>query len=251
MHDRRPTKLVRILTTLLLVPLVAVACDDAPTDEGDDGDGELDVQLEVTPDHVHAWQTEVTFTVTATDAQGEPVTDFETLSVERSPHDENTWSAIGVELAVAPGGDAYTGTYVFTSTGEFDVRVVGARPGDEAEVLHVMDGHLEVVRAHGDGGGYTVEFELVPGHIHAGDEGTLRFWVTDGDDPVTDLDADVHVDEAGSVDELHAADEAEPGVYEADHTFQDPGPAHAGLHFTGSGGEDAEVSFEVEISEAH
>lgn len=229
----------------LLLPAVALACDDAPTDEGDD---ELTVQLEVSPDHVHIWQTEVSFTVTATDASGEPVTDFETLQVERKTHDSDTWRSVDMALE----GDAYTGTYVFSSSGEYDVRVVGARPGDdEAEVLHTMEGHLEVVRAHADGGGYTVEFEAFPGHIHEGDDATLRFWVTEGDDEVTGLEAEIHVTESGGGDEHLPAEETDAGVYEADHTFQSAGPADAALHFTGAGGEDAEVAFEIEISEAH
>lgn len=230
---------------LALLPALAVACDSVPTDEGE---SDLTVELAVSPGHVHIWQTDVTFTASVTDDAGEAVTDFEEIRVERRLHDADSWG----EVELTPSGDAYTGTYVFSSSGEYDIRVVGARPGDdEASVLHVMDGHLEVVRAHTDAGGYTVEFETFPGHIHAGDAASLRFWVTDGDTEVEGLEAEVHVSESGSVDELRPAEEVEPGVYEAEHSFEAAGPTHAGLHFAGAGGADAEGAFDIEISEAH
>lgn len=245
------------IAAILVLPLVFLACDDPlPTGVDDHGDAteDLTVSITLSPDHVHIYS-EVTLTVQATDHHGEPVTDFDLIQVEYKEASETEWS----QIELTQDGAAYTAVHAFGSSGDYDVRVTGQRPQDSAPVvMHEMADHLHASRAHAEAGGYSVEFETFPGHIHEGDPGTLRFWIIDesagGEDPVTSLSPEIHVTESGEAEETRAATETDPGtsgVYEADHPFSAAGEATVAIHFTGSGGGQAEASFTFEVSHAH
>lgn len=244
--------------TPVLVSLVLAACAENPAavDEHADATGDLQVQLSVTPDHVHILQSEVTFTVTVTDHHGEAVTDFESLVVERKAHDSETWRAVEMTLQ----GDSYVGTYVFSSSGEYEIRVAGMRHGDpELVVMHTMAEHMEVARAHGElGVAYRAEFESFPGHVHEGETVTLRVWVMEAErnaegirPPITGLTGtEIHVQLEGGAEESHALTESEPGLYEADHDFLEAGHYHIAFHAE-IDGQSYEAEFEVEAVPAH
>lgn len=245
---------LRRVLQLLFVPLVLIACSDdpLPTDGGNGEDGATeDLTVDLTPpDHVHIYS-EVDFAATITDDAGDPVTDFDSVRVEYRPSGEDSWTGT-VDLDA--DGDAYSGAHTFTSSGDYDLRVVGRRPDDEAAVeMHRPSEALQAVRAHTDAGGYAVEFEAFPGHIHQGDVADLRFWVMEQGDqsPVPDLTPDIHVVEADDSEETVAASETDDGVYEAEHTFGSAGDATVTLQFTGTGGESAEATFSLPVSEAH
>lgn len=252
----------RHLLSALLVPFAVAACAENPVavnapedEEHEHTTEELQVALSVTPDHIHILQSEVTFTVAVTDHNGDAVTDFDSLTVERKAHDSDTWRAIEMSL----DGSVYTGTYLFASSGEYEVRVAGMRHGDAAmTVLHEMAEHLEAVRAHGELADHRVEFESFPGHIHEGETGTLRFWVMEPErnadgirPPVAGLtDLEIHCLDAGGAEERHAVAEVEPGVYEAEHHFEEAGEFHAGLHMSHAD-EMHEAGFELHIAHGH
>lgn len=254
----------RHLLSVLLVPLALAACaenpvavDQTPADDDEHGHAtsELNVELSVTPDHIHILQSEATFTVKVTDHDGNAVTDFDSLRVERKAHDSDTWRAI--ELAV--DGDVFTGTYTFASSGEYEVRVAGMRHGDAAmTVMHQMAEHLHAARAHGELAENRVEFESFPGHIHQGETGAMRFWVMEAEknadgvrSPITGLtDLKIHCIESDGSEELHAVNEIEPGVYEAEHAFDEAGEFHAGIHMTHEN-ETHEAAFELHIAHGH
>lgn len=244
----RPIQLVVLL--LLAVP----ACDDPlPTGNDDHADATEDLQVDLTfsPDHVHI-HSDITFTASVTDHHGEAITDFDQIHVEYREVGESDWQ----EIALTLDGSVYTGTHEFTTSGDYDLRVTGQRPEDSAlvEIVQMADA-LHAVRAHASAGGYTVEFETFPGHVHEGDTATLRFWVMDEsggtEDPVTGLSPEIHVTESDQSESTHAATETDPGVYEADHTFQNAEDGVVGLHFTGSGGASAEAEFTIHVAHAH
>lgn len=242
----------RTLAALLITGLL-IACDDNPP-VGPDG-GQLTVEFAFTPDHVHILQSEVVFTVTVTDENGGAVTDFEALEVQRRAVSSETWR--GIEMTLS--GDSYEGTYVFSSSGDYELRVAGQRPGDaDLSVLYEVPDLLHTVRAHAEAGGYRVEFESFPGHIHEGDEAELGFWVMETErdasgerPPITGLTGDLHVIEAGGFDGSYTATEGPVGIYGGSHTFTSAGAAHAGLHFTGLDGQPAEASFDLDVVHAH
>ncbi len=198
---------------------------------------------------------ELVFTVSVTDHHGEFVTDFDTLRIERRAADSDTWRSTNLELQ----GTSYVGTYTFTSSGDYDIRVSGRRAHDTGMVvMQAMSEMLTAVRAHAEAGGYRIEFESFPGHLHQHDEATMKFWVmeiernADGVRPaITGLTTEIHCLEADGSSESHAAAELTPGVYEADHTFESAGDFVAALHFTGTDGLEAEVEFTTHVVPGH
>lgn len=248
----------RIAGLVLPFLVIASACSDDPLPTGsEEGHGheeseattDLSVDFTVSPDHVHILS-EVTFTVTVTDHHGEAVTSFEVLRVERRQEGADEWHETELQL----DGQSYVGTHTFASSGDYEIRVAGRRPEDaEAVVLYERSEHLHAARAHADAGGYSVEFESFPGHVHEGESATLRFWVSedDGSTPVTGLTPEVHVVEADDSEGSHGATESDPGVYEAAHGFVSAGDATVGLHFTGSDGSPAEAEFTLPVAHAH
>lgn len=241
-----------VLLAVLLLPLLLLACDDNPTAPSPD---ELTVELTLSAEHVHILQTELTFTVEVRNSRGDPVTDFEALQVERRQEGSDTWR--GIDLALQ--GSVYEGTYVFSSSGEYELRVIGARPGDaEAQVLYTAAELLSVVRAHGEAAGLRIEFETFPGHIHEGEAAAIRFWVMEPErnaqgerPPITGLTGEIHCLEAGGNEILHPIVEIEPGVYEAEHLFESAGGSHVGLHFTAPDASAAEADFDIEVVHGH
>lgn len=236
---------------VLLLPLLVLACDDNPTAPSD----ELTVELTMSPDHVHILQTVVTFTVEVRDSRGRLFSDFDAVQVERRQAGTDTWR--GIELALQ--GGVYEGTYTFSSSGEYELRVTGARPGDaEARVLYAAPEMLNVARAHAEAGGLRIEFETFPGHIHEGDNAALRFWVMEVDrntdgvrPPITGLTGEVHCVEAGGAEVMTAVVEVEAGVYEAEHLFVSAGGSHVGLHFTAPDNSAAEAAYDIEVAHGH
>lgn len=240
---------VRHLIAGLLAPLALAACADNPMVVE-----ELSVQLELSSGHVHTLS-ELGFTVTVTNQYGTPITDFETIQVERRAHGSDTWR--GTELTLA--GTSYTGTYMFNSSGEYDLRVSGQRHGQAAmSVLHEMGEHMEVARAHAVvNEQYRIEVETFPGHLHEGDEAEVRFWVLDPDrnaegirPPITGLtNLRLHC-----VDEMHSTGitEVEAGVYMVTHTFAEAGEAHLGLHLMNPDGSPmGEAEFTTHVAHGH
>lgn len=235
---------------MLLIPLLLLACDDNPTAPSE----ELTVELTMSPDHVHILQSVVTFTVEVRDSRGRLFTDFEAVQVERRQSGSDTWR--GIELALQ--GDVYEGTYTFSSSGEYELRVTGVRAGEaEARVLYTAAEMLHVARAHAEVGGLRVEFETFPGHIHEGDNAALRFWVMEPDrvdgerPPIIGLAGQIHCVEAGGAEDLMTTVEIEPGVYEAEHLFASAGGSHVGLHFVAPDNSTAEAAFDVEVVHGH
>lgn len=244
---------------LLLAAGLLMACEDNPTGPVDDGheeeDETLTVQLTVAPDHVHILQSEVQFTVTVTDHHGEPVTDFEAIQVERRAQGSDTWRA--VELALV--GNDYVGTYVFASSGDYDVRVVGQRPGEaELHLLHMAAEPIHCVPAHAEAGGYRIEFETFPGHMHTGEDVTMRFWIMEpepdasGDrPPILGVTGEVHVVESDASEFSYPLVEIGDGVYEVEHDFTQPDEAHVQLHYTGADDQPTDVDFHVFPVQSH
>jgi hypothetical protein len=236
----------------MIVPVVALtvaACDDstAPTGYGTD---ELTTELAITPDHVHAFETLVTFTVSVTDPDGNPVTDFDVLQVERRLDGAASYSVMETEL----DGDFYVVERKFEASGDYDVRVQGLRASDAALVLlHEEETQLHAVRPHGEEGGYRLELEPDPGHIHEGDEATVQFWILDETtrDPITGMTPTIFIVEPVAGTSEYAAVEGAGGLYTAAHTFTDAGETDVGIRFTGTDALEHEWSLAIEVHEAH
>lgn len=235
---------------LLSVAALSACESNPPLAPIDDHGGEFDVEITRDRDHVHTLGEGVTFTVTITDHDGAPATDFEVVSLERRLEGSDSWRQIELERV----GDAYSGSYVFTTSGEYHLRVTALEHGEqEPTVLHEAHDPLHVGRAHADLGSWRVEFESSPGHVHEGDEAALTFWVLEEHEngerhPVEGLTPMIHVRmEEGGAEELVDAEEHEPGVYEAHYHFEKSGEVHAGLHAADGG----EAAFQFHVVHAH
>lgn len=245
------TRLTGLAASLAVAGLLA-ACESNPTAPEE---GELTVELEIAPGHVHILQTEVQFTVQVTDHHGDPVTDFQAIQVERLAAGSDTWREIELTLA----GTRYVGTYTFASSGDYQLRVMGQRP-DETEMvlLHQIHDPLHVARAHAEAGGYRIEFESFPGHIHAGNDVALGIWFMEPDPdatgnrpPIAGVAGEVRVTHADGSALRHAFRELGDGVYECDHGFHMAGEAHVEILFTGSDGQPAQAEFHLHVGSAH
>lgn len=240
---------------LALLPLLVVACESNPTDLHDE---ELTVELTLSTDHVHILSA-VTFTAVVRDGHGEIVTDMDSIRVERKAVDSDTWRT-AAELTLS--GTQYTGEYTFVSSGEYELRVLGLRAGHSAvEEIMISPAleHVHAVPAHAEAGGYRIEFESFPGHIHENDQVEFKFWITEVDrDPVTDerppitgLTAEIHCGEPDGTGESHTAMEPVAGEYTATHTFASAGDGEAEIHFTGADGTEASATFSFHIAHGH
>ena len=151
--------------------------------------------------------------------------------------------------------EEYVGTKTFFTSGEYDFRVIGIEGGSIEElVLYEAPDHMEVERAHQEVGGFRVEFETFPGHLHEGTEAAIRFWITDAADGhvIASLVAEIHCTDGNGVAEEHnPPHEEEPGVYEAHHTLLEAGDAHFEIHFTGPDGAEQHAEFDVPVVHAH
>lgn len=235
--------------SVLVAPLLVVACNDNPAGLEDEHDDELTVALSLSSSHVHTLS-EVQFTVSVMDHHGAAVTDFETIQVERRQEGSETWRAI----ELTQEGSAYKGMYTFMSSGDYDIRVAGMRHGHAAmETMHEMTEPLHVGRAHVEVGTFRVEFESFPGHVHEGNEATQRFWVFQAQadasgvrPPVNGLAAEIECLDGTGVAELHAAAESSPGVYDALHLFSEAGTAQLEIRFQGQA-----AAFSFDVVHAH
>lgn len=236
---------------LTIIVLVAfTGCSENPVihDEGDDEN--LSVAFQISAEHVSTLES-ITFTASVTTHHGDPFTDFEEISMQYRREDTIDWH----DLMLTRTGADYAGTMIFTSSGDFEVRVMGRQHGHEdMEALHEMTEHLQVSRAHQDAGGFRVEYESFPGDLHEGDTAIIRFWVmqdTAAQTPITGLLAEIHCEDPNGNEESHTAIEMEAGVYSATHTFQGDGEAHVELHFLGVGGAELHSEFHFPISHGH
>lgn len=235
----------------LALAVWALGCSDSPTEAHDH---ELIVDFAMSTEHVHTLE-EITFTVTVTDDHGDYVTDFTTIQVERELEGTATWRSIELVLQ----GTAYVGTYTFTSSGDYHFRVVGMRPSDtEAQVLYESPEHVEVVRAHEVVGSSRVEFESFPGHIHAGSDVVVRFWIMESErnaagerPPITGLNVVIECGNPDLTSEMHTVTDNGDGIYEATHNFAEGGEGHIEIRFTDTAGVEQEVDFHVHIVAAH
>lgn len=245
----------RILAVVLAAAAFAVAgCGD---DTAGPGHNE-NLAFVITPSEAHAHTLDViTFTVAVTDDEGNAVTDFQQISLEYAPHDTENWRTITLTVA----GGVYQGTQTFTTSGEYEVRVMGRRHTEDVlEEMHRMAEHLEVGRAHVGAGGYRVEYESFPGHIHEGDTSLVTFWVMEETaDPVTGVRAPIGglaptgecAHESGTNHPLSSWTESATGTYEANHLFDEGGATELALFFTGSDGMPAEGRFQIHVSDVH
>lgn len=236
--------------------LLVLGCSDNPAApiHDDDHDEELTATLALSSDHVHTL-TEMTFTVTVMDHHGEVVTNLAEVNVERRAVGDDTWRG----TALALNGTVWEAPYTFASSGEYDLRVSVVRAGaTDAEVLYTMAEHLEVARIHEVVDGMRVEFETFPGHIHEGETATAKFWIVEPErnalgvrPPMSDLHVTMVCNEADGSIEEHHAEEVEPGVYSAEHTFTSVGDFLAKLEIGEHGGPQSEVVFTTHVVHGH
>lgn len=200
-------------------------------------DSTLFVDAQVAPGHLHAFETDVTFTVNVTEAGGGTVEDFTTLRAEIGPAGADVWTK---QVPLLFDGTEYTGSTKLTSAGSFDVRFMGQRPGQaEATELHRLPTPLEAVRPHFDAGGYRVEFETDTGEYPVRNESvTVRFLIMEDvaspRPPITGLPGVTIRCTQGSEVEVHSATESPAGTYTASHAFTSVGDATAQIEFTGT-----------------
>lgn len=244
-------RLCRIATLPLVIVLAACQSNPVLVD-----DGRLSAELALSASHVHTLS-EVSFEVVIRNGDGYAVDDFEAVTVDRR-QGEGAWRSI----ELAPTGSGFSGAYTFTSSGSYDLRVSVVRHGAsepvEVPLVDPAMAHMEAARAHVELDGYRVEFETFPGHIHQGDEVTVKFWVLDPErdasgsrPPITGLDAKVLCFEEGRIVEDHHAHGHDDGAYEAVHVFQAAGAASAGLRFTDAHGAELETSFDFSVAHGH
>ncbi len=236
------------LSIFLLV--LAAGCSENPVNHDDGEEEEVSVAFQVSAEHVDTLE-DITFTAAVTTHHGDPVTDFEEVSMRYRHEDSTDWR----DLVLTLSGTNYTGTMMFLSSGDYEVRVVGRHPGHEhMETLHELADHMHVGRAHEVMGGFRVEYESIPGDIREGDTALIRYWVMQDTvelTPVTGLQAEIHCEDSSGMQESHTASESEAGVYSVSHTFQNGGEAHAEFHFPGPGGAEFMAEFHFPVAHAH
>jgi len=242
----------RSLKLAAMLAVFAVAgCSDST-----DPDEPLMVDLQISADHIHALETDVTYTVLVTDSRNAVVSDFEVVRVEQQLAGTTSWR--GLTLAAQAGG-SYTGTHQFINPGDYSVRVVGKRPNQNAEaVIKELTTPLSAVHSHWNTGGYRVEFDITPGfpdELAANRAYTLKFHVleqtagTSGTRaPITGLTGvTIRCTEANGSFQDHAVTEADPGVYQAVHTYAAGGAVSARVSFTGTDQQPAEVMVPITL----
>ncbi|MBI4421961.1 MAG: hypothetical protein HY560_14145 [Gemmatimonadetes bacterium] len=222
---------------------LAAACSNDTTAP----DAPLNVDLQVSAGHIHALETDVSYTVLVTDpTNGRLITDFETIRVDQNLVGTNAWRKLGLTGQV---GGSYAGTHKFLNPGNYYLRVVGQRRHQSVEtVLKQVATPLQAIRSHFDAGGYRVEFDISPGfpdELTANTAYTVKFYVMQATPdasgsraPITGL-AGVKIrcrEVDGSLEEHPVTDNGSPGLYQAVHTFKAKGVVWATLSFTGSTG---------------
>lgn len=246
------SKLVRLAALPFLALLVA--CESNPTLVDD---GNLTAELTPSSSHAHTLS-ELGFEVVIRNGDGYVVDDFEAVTVDRRSAGSDTWRSI----ALTQSDEKFVGAYTFTSSGDYDLRVMVTRHGSATPVeVPLMDhdmGMMSVARAHVEIDGHRVEFETFPGHVHEGDQVEVKFWVLEPErnaqgvrPPITGLDATILCFEKGVMVEDHSAHGHADGVYEAKHTFAAAGDARAGMEFTDSHGNVVETFFDFNVAHGH
>lgn len=243
------------LLFMALALTLFTGCSDNPVadDHDDISIDDLEVSMSVVEGHVHTLSP-ATFQLEVTDHHGERVTDFEEITINRRLVGDDTWR----DIEVLPTATGFEGTYTFSSSGEYELRVSGMMHGmTESQVMHEAAEHLHVGRAHEEVGSFRVEYESYPGHIHEGQTSSLTFYVLQdnpqGGDriPVAGLTSEIHCSDPDGTEESHSAIEVEPGVFAADHLFAGAGEAHAEFHFTDAAGSPQSVDFHFDVAHGH
>ena len=247
MNERR-SKQTRLFTGALFVAAgwltVSVGCVSVAPDGHDEE--VLSADITTTPTELKTLD-EVSFAIGIENMAGQHMTNMAEVRLEiREPGSE--WRAIDVALMT----DHYVGLRTFASSGDYELRVLGMEHmGHALEEMHIMTIHVE--RAHADAGPFHIEYESEPGHIHAGEEAVLMFWVAldDGGAAATGLTGQIVVEESdGHVTTLEA-DEGEPGVYSAMMGFVDGGEAHVAIVLLDENGQEVEVDFHFDVADVH
>ena len=223
---------------------VAVGC--APVGTADHVEETLSAHVETTPGELKTLD-EVSFAVEIEDALGNHTTAMEEVRLEIR--------AVGGdwrEITLTPMTDHFLGTRTFASSGEYELRVLGMQHmGHMMEEMHTRS--FQVDRAHTDAGVFHIEYESEPGHIHAGEESMLMFWVAmeDGGEAAAGLTVQIVVEESdGHVTTLEA-DEVEPGMYRATMDFADGGETHVALVLLDENGQEFEADFHFTVAGVH
>lgn len=218
------------------------------TNGGGDGDHDDDLSARiVTVGEELRTLDEILFEVHIEDSGGHHVMDMAALELQvRSPDGE--WR----EIELMAMDDHYLGEGVFSSSGEYELRVMGMShmEHDMEEMFLTM---VSVERAHADADPFDVEYESDPGHIHEGDTSLLNFWVSfeDGGGSASGLEAEIFVEESDGHVTILEAVEVEPGVYQAEMTFADAGEAHVGITLPDGATGSVEADFHLHVSEVH
>jgi len=232
--------------------LLIAACNSNPPFAPETHQGDLTAEVAFSVAEFSILE-EFEIEVTVRDADGNVVTDVESLQAEFRHHDDTEWRAVPLE----GHADHFAATHMLPTSGEYDFRVTGVPHGEtEVHVLYEAAEHFLFERAHFEAHGTRVEFETFPGHIHEGDEAALRFWIFEDDHggsghvAMQGLTVQIHCFEGGVQVEEYAAEEHEAGVYEAHHTFTEAGDGGAEIHFQ-VGAEEVHGAFNFPVSHGH
>ncbi len=245
---------------LIVLVLSAFGCADevvAPDDHG--SEGELAFALTVGTEDIHTLS-EVTLALRITAAHGDAMTAFDDMEVQYRVEGSTQWDA-GVAMMLQ--GTGFMGTHTFVTSGEYEFRIMGMPHHDDghghgAEELHHVDEHVHVERAYVEAGGYRVEYESFPGHVHEGLTPILKFFVMEKDTdtsgnrpPIVGLNASIRCTEFDGTVHNTPTVESASGVYEAAYMIQSAGDTRVALLFTGSDSNPAEAEFEIHVDHEH
>lgn len=240
---------------VVLAVLFLAGCSDNGTDPVDTHNGgeELEFALSFDTPELETLD-DVTLMLAIHDHHGEPMMDFDDVEMQYRMVGATQWQSVSMTMS----GDHFEGNHTFVSSGEYEMRVMGMPHHDDGhghdpEELHHMDEHYHVHRAHVNAGGYRVEYESFPGHIHAGESATLKFWVVDSgtEAPVGGLAPDIRCFETGGAEHVVGATESMTGVYEIAHVVETAGATAISLLFNGSDSNPAEARFDITVSAGH
>lgn len=248
--------------------IVGSGCAENPVGH-DENDSEYVAEVSVSEEHISTLS-ETEFEITLHKENGSSLGDISALRIEFRMEDDADGEWEPAEMV--HHGSHFEASHMFMSSGEYQWRIVGDEHGDgDSHMLFESDDHMDVERAHLDAGGYRVEFESFPGHVHEGMTATVAFWVFDDDDDggdghggghgddhgsddhggMTGLDVTIQCDEADGHMEQHQGHEGEPGMYTAEHEFEEHGEVELSIRFHQQGGSEVEAAFHVPVASAH
>jgi hypothetical protein len=222
---------------------VLAGCSDNPT-AVDDHEEILTAELTFSAEELSTLTT-LEVEVSIHNDHGATVTDFVTVAVEFRMAGDTDWRATELSLHE----NHFSGEKMFYTSGDYEARVVAQRVGHaEAETLYQTTENLQVKRIHQEVGGYIVEFETTPGHIHEGDEAEVQFWILEASPDghghaMEGLTVEIHCTDANGAEEHHDGHAHAGGLYETRAVFA--------IHFADDHGEKHEAEFHVPISHAH